>query len=158
MSRRPASGPCCEFFDTEQVEQISTEVLPWPLEREEIYLMEFPADAIGRKPAARSAILEAWNQGALLVNYTGHGSEIVMAHENVFLYDDVSLLHNVDRLPLFYAASCRLNKFDQQTVDSMGELLVKSAAADPSVDREHEGLGGGPELGSESQIPRRRVW
>ncbi len=62
------------------------------------------------------------------MNYTGHGSEIVMAHENVFLYDDVSLLHNVDRLPLFYAASCRLNKFDQQTVDSMGELLVKSAA------------------------------
>ncbi len=121
------SDYCCEFFHTEQAEQISDEVLPWPLDRRKIYLMEYPADAVGRKPAARSDIIEAWNQGALFLNYTGHGNEIVMAHESVFLYDDVSLLHNIDGLPLFFAASCRLNKFDQQTVDSMGELLVKSA-------------------------------
>lgn len=117
---------CCEFFHTEQAEQISTDVLPWPLDRRKIYLMEYPADAVGRKPAARSDIIEAWNQGALILNYTGHGNEIVIAHESVFLYDDVSLLHNIDGLPLFFAASCRLNRFDQQTVDSMGELLVKS--------------------------------
>jgi hypothetical protein len=120
-------GYCCEFFHTEQTEQISTDVLPWPIDRRKIYLMEYQGDATGRKPAARADIIEAWNQGALLLNYTGHGNEIVMAHESVFLYDDVSLLHNIDGLPLFFAASCRLNRFDQQTVDSMGEMLVKSA-------------------------------
>jgi hypothetical protein len=118
---------CCEFFHTEQAEQLSTETLPWPLDRKKVYLMEYSGDAVGRKPGARSDIIEAWNQGALFLNYTGHGSEIVLAHESVFLYDDVSLLHNIDGLPLFFAASCRLNRFDQQTVDSMGELLVKSA-------------------------------
>ena len=117
---------CCEFYHTEQAEQISTEILPWPIDREKVYLMEYESDAAGRKPAARTDIIDAWNRGALLMNYTGHGNEIVLAHESVFLFDDVSLLKNIDGLPLFFAASCRLNKFDQQTVDSMGELLLKS--------------------------------
>jgi len=121
-------GYCCEFFHTEQTEQLSTDVLPWPLDRRKIYLMEYPADAVGKKPAARADIIEAWNRGAILMNFTGHGNEIVLAHESVFLYDDVSLLRNIDALPLFFAASCRLNRFDQQTVDSMGELLMKSPA------------------------------
>jgi hypothetical protein len=117
---------CCEFFHTEQAEQISVDVLPWPLDRHKVYLMEYEADVTGRKPGARSDLIEAWNDGAFLMNYTGHGNEIVLAHESVFLYDDVSLLHNIDALSLFFAASCRLNRFDQLTVDSMGELLVKS--------------------------------
>jgi hypothetical protein len=49
-----------------------------------------------------------------------------MAHEVIFVYDDVSLLTNIDALPLYFAASCRLNKFDEPTREALGELLVKS--------------------------------
>ncbi len=115
-----------EWMHTEQTEQLATDILPFPLDRQKIYLMEY--DKVGSvKPAARAAVIDAWNEGALLLNYTGHGSEIVIAHESVFLYDDVSLLSNIDVLPLFFAASCRLNKFDNETVDSLGEALAKSA-------------------------------
>jgi hypothetical protein len=115
-----------EWMHTEQTEQLATNILPFPLDRQKIYLMEY--DKVGSmKPAARAAVIEAWNEGALILNYTGHGSEIVIAHESVFLYDDVSLLSNIDALPLFFAASCRLNKFDNETVDSLGEALAKSA-------------------------------
>jgi hypothetical protein len=120
------SDYCCEFFHAQQAEQISEEILPWSLDRRKIFLMEYQGDVTGRKPGARSDLIEAWNEGAFLMNYTGHGNEIVLAHESTFLYDDVSLLHNLDALPLFFAASCRLNRFDQLTVDSMGELLAKS--------------------------------
>jgi len=44
----------------------------------------------------------------------------------IFIYDDISLLTNIDALPLYFAASCRLNKFDEPTIDSLGEALVKS--------------------------------
>jgi hypothetical protein len=120
---------CCEFFHTEQCEQLAREVLPFPLDRTKVYLFEYERDGTGvNKPVARADFVSAWNEGAVLVNYTGHGSEIVMAHENVFLYDDAYSLENGAMLPLFFAASCRLNKFDQSTVDSMGELFAKLAS------------------------------
>ncbi len=115
-----------EYFHTEQTERISDEILPFAIDREKLFLMEY--DKVGNfKPAARAKFLEIWNDGAFLVNYTGHGSEIVMAHESLFYFDDVTLLGNRPGLPLFFAASCRLNKFDRMTVDSLGEALAKSA-------------------------------
>ncbi len=115
-----------EYFHAEQTELISEEILPFALDRKKLFLMEY--DKIGPfKPAARAAFLDMWNEGAFLVNYTGHGSEIVMAHESVFYFDDVTLLSNRPGLPFFFAASCRLNKFDRMTVDSLGEALAKSA-------------------------------
>ncbi len=121
-----SSNSSSEWMHTVQTEQIATDVLPLPVDRQKIYLMEY--DKVGAmKPAARAAVIDAWSEGAILMNYTGHGSEIVIAHESVFLYDDVSLLDNIDALPLFFAASCRLNKFDNETVDSLGEALAKSA-------------------------------
>ncbi len=120
------SQPHFEYSHTQQAEQICREVLPWPLDRLKIYLMEYEFDAAWHKPAARVDLVEAWNDGALILNYTGHGNEILMAHELVFIIDDIPKLKNIDRLPLFFAASCRLNKFDMPSSDSLGELLVKS--------------------------------
>jgi hypothetical protein len=117
---------CCEFYHTEDAERFARETLPWAYDREKIYLMEYERDLVGHKSETRSDLIRAWNEGALLVNYTGHGNETLMAHEVVFVYDDISLLTNIDALPLYFAASCRLNKFDQPTVDSLGESLVKS--------------------------------
>ncbi len=121
---QPIGNP--EYYHTVQAEMIDDLVLPWPIDRRKIFLMEYDHDAVGNKAGARADIVEAWNDGALVMNYTGHGNELLMAHENVFLFDDIPRLHNIDRLPLFFAASCRLNKFDQRTGDSLGEALAKS--------------------------------
>jgi len=119
-------NPHFEYSHTEQAEQICREVLPWSLDRLKIYLMEYDFDAAWHKPAARADLVRVWNDGALILNYTGHGNELLMAHELVFIIDDIPKLKNIDRLPLFFAASCRLNKFDMPGSDSVGELLVKS--------------------------------
>ena len=124
----PSAWDCCEYFHTRDADSLSRLILPKPIDRLKIYLMEYDHDSAGQKPEARDDILEAWNEGVLLVNYVGHGSEILMAHEYVFLYDDIARLSNIDALPLYFASSCRLNKFDRRDSDSLGELLVKSRA------------------------------
>ncbi len=117
---------CCEYFHTTQAESLARKILPWPLDRRKIYLMEYQRDLAGHKTGARNDIIDAWNEGALLVNWTGHGNETLMAHEYVFVFDDVPRLTNLDALPLYFAASCRLNKFDMPTTDSVGEMLMMS--------------------------------
>jgi len=116
-----------EYVHTQQAEQISTDILPWCIDRRKIYLMEYEFEpTFKEKPRARADVLEVWKEGALLLNYTGHGNELLMAHELIFVVDDIPKLTNIDRLPLFFAASCRLNKFDMDDSDSIGEILVKS--------------------------------
>ena len=122
----PDEWDCCEYFHTVQAESLAERILPLPLDRKKVYLMEYDHDLAGHMPAAREDILEEWNEGALIVNYTGHGNELLMAHEYVFLFDDVARLTNINGLPIYFAASCRLNKFDQPNIDSLGEALVKS--------------------------------
>lgn len=117
---------CCEFYHTRDAERFARESIPWAFDRKKIYLMEYERDLAGHKSETRADLIRAWNDGALFVNYTGHGNETLMAHEVVFIYDDISLLTNIDALPLYFAASCRLNKFDEPTIDSLGEALVKS--------------------------------
>lgn len=117
-----------EFMHTEDSELLATQYLPAPLDRTKVYLMEYELDDIGSsKPGARADFIEAWNEGAAIVNYTGHGGNEVMAHEQVFRFDDTPSLLNIDGLSFFFAASCRLNKFDLNTVDALGEALAKSS-------------------------------
>jgi len=116
-----------EFMHTEDSEKLATGHLPLPLDQTKIYLMEYELDAIGNsKPGARKDFLDAWSRGAVIVNYTGHGGETVMTHENAFLFDDIPNLTNIDGLSLFFGASCRMNKLDMNSVDSLGEALAKS--------------------------------
>lgn len=123
----PLAWYCCEYIHTRDAEEIATSILPAPIDRTKIYLMDYEHDAAGHKPEARSDIIDAWNDGALLFNYTGHGSYLLLAHEYVLLLDDVTRLKNARKLPLFFAASCGLNTFDMGTNDSLGETLVKSS-------------------------------
>lgn len=90
-----------------------------------IYLTEFPAIS-GIKPASRLFLLDAWNKGALVINYTGHGSSKQMADEQVFLDTDVPALVNGLRLPLLVAVSCTIGKFADGTTKSLSEKLLLS--------------------------------
>lgn len=62
-------------------------------------------------PAVRKDILEQLEEGALLVNYTGHGAHNVFSHENVLLLNDFSTMSS-RHLPLWVTASCDIAPFD----------------------------------------------
>ena len=70
-------------------------------------------------PAVRKRLLELFNEGALMVNYSGHGSPDVLSHELVIGKADMEQLRS-PRLPVWVTVSCDITPFDNSTL-SFGE-------------------------------------
>ncbi|MBP7696613.1 MAG: type IX secretion system sortase PorU [candidate division Zixibacteria bacterium] len=119
-----ADNQTSETFHVEQAEELLAGHVPRTLHQKKIYLYDFPR--VGReKPGANDAIVRQINEGAVVVDYIGHGNPDVWAHEHVFWRDrDIPRLSNSDRLPLFFAASCAIGAFDDPAREAMAEELV----------------------------------
>lgn len=85
------------------------------------YQMEVTASYNGY-PAIRKLLLEQLDEGALIVNYSGHGSMEVLSHELVMNKADMSSLKS-KRLPFWITASCDIAPFDSP-LESMGMNLI----------------------------------
>ncbi|MBR6370421.1 MAG: type IX secretion system sortase PorU [Bacteroidaceae bacterium] len=75
-------------------------------------------------PSVRKLILEELDKGALIVNYTGHGSPDVLSHELVLNKADASSLTS-PRLPFWITASCDIAPFDSP-LESFGMNLMNN--------------------------------
>jgi hypothetical protein len=113
-----------------QTELVTNQHLPRVLDPHKIYLTEFRYDTLSCfKTQAKSAFVSDFSDGALIVNYIGHGSWNQLAHEQVFQIRDVASLSNNGRLALFFAGSCKVAKFDEPFEEGLGEALLKSSQA-----------------------------
>ena len=88
------------------------------------YQMEVSASYNGY-PSIRKLLLEQLEEGALIVNYSGHGSTEVLSHELVMNKADMANLKS-KRLPFWITASCDIAPFDSP-LESMGMNLVKNS-------------------------------
>lgn len=77
-----------------------------------------------RYPEAKEAIKQRVENGALIVNYIGHGGEKGWAHERVLDISTIQNWTNINRLPLFMTATCELARFDDPEFKSAGENIV----------------------------------
>ena len=113
-----------ELFHTTQTETLEKQYVPRLLNRNKIYLLEYPF--VNRmKPAVNDAIVDAFDEGSLVVNYVGHGNPDVWSHEYVFQRTtDLPRLANTGKLPLVYAASCDIGFFDDPAREGMAEDLL----------------------------------
>nr|WP_317632873.1 type IX secretion system sortase PorU [uncultured Flavobacterium sp.] len=84
-----------------------------------------------RYPKAKADFLQAINNGALMVNYLGHGGEYGLAQERLLEISDIENLNNINRLPVFAIITCEFTRFDLGTELSGGErlFLKKNAGA-----------------------------
>lgn len=92
-----------------------------------IYLREYAGD----NETATSDIIQAINAGAVVTNYTGHGSLNLWAGENIFNFEDVALLNNPDKLTFVVALNCQNGLFSYNqpfrgTTDSLAEAFLKA--------------------------------
>ncbi|HVO76702.1 MAG TPA: C25 family cysteine peptidase, partial [Candidatus Bathyarchaeia archaeon] len=109
---------------------ISTEQLtrtqgPFPtaVDLRKIYLHLYPF--VGDvKPAARNDLIKEWSDGALIVNYNGHGSPLQMADERVMVNPDIYSLTNGIRRPLFLSFSCSVGDLESPYHRSMAQNMV----------------------------------
>jgi hypothetical protein len=116
-----------ESIHTISAEAIAEEVIPGSVERVKFYLIEYPwpvGENHPEKPEAREALVRLLSEGAAYTVYFGHGSAGQIAHEKIFLPEDVDRLSNGRRLPLSIWATCDVGRFDSPVEDAIGEALV----------------------------------
>lgn len=119
-----------EQYHVIQTEYIAETYIPDIINVQKIYLTEYPgipdpASGATRKPDATADLIDAINEGCLLVNYIGHGNPTVWSHENVFHQSrDFPLLNNGDKLPIFLAFTCDWAYWDDPAVQSMPEEML----------------------------------
>ena len=73
-------------------------------------------------PDASRLVKQQMRNGALLMNYTGHGSPTQLSHEQVLLLADFETSTSL-RLPFWVTASCDTSPFDT-TEDNLGETAM----------------------------------
>ncbi len=76
-----------------------------------------------RYPDVNKAITQRIEKGCLIFNYTGHGGETGLAHEQVVEVQDINGWSNYDNLPVFITATCEFSRFDDPARTSAGELV-----------------------------------
>ncbi|WP_346881060.1 type IX secretion system sortase PorU [uncultured Algibacter sp.] len=75
-----------------------------------------------RYPEVTTEIVNAIDNGALVVNYFGHGGEDGLAEERIFLKPDINGLRNFNRLNLFVTVTCEFTRFDNPFRETAGEF------------------------------------
>jgi hypothetical protein len=75
--------------------------------------------------AARSQMLDSLTRGPWVVSYFGHGS-VDLWRGNLFTSADAREMSNSGNLPVFFAITCLNGYFQDPTLDSLAESLMKS--------------------------------
>ena len=74
----------------------------------------------------REDLTQAIEEGAMVVNFTGHGSEFIWTEEEILTIQSIKELTNKDRLPLFVTATCEFGRYDDPKLVSGAEFLLLS--------------------------------
>jgi len=123
---------------TRPTEWIANQILPKSYDLNKIYLADYPAVITGagrRKPQVNEDLIDAINNGTLLINYIGHGNPSVWAHEVVFEKSiTIPQLRNKEYFFLT-AATCDFAYYDRPNLQSGAEemLLLKDAGSIASL-------------------------
>jgi len=75
-------------------------------------------------PKAKDALDRAVEDGAMIVNFTGHGSEEVWMQERILDSDLIKGWKNGSKYPLFVTATCEFGRHDDPFQISSGEKLL----------------------------------
>ena len=75
-----------------------------------------------RYPQVTESIVNAVDNGALVVNYFGHGGEDGLAGERILVKPDVQGLRNFCKLNCFVTVTCEFTKFDNPFRETAGEF------------------------------------
>ncbi len=84
------------------------------------YVQEASAGG-SRYPKARTDFFNAFEKGALIFNYLGHGGEDGLSAERIWEKSDGQNLSNQYKYPLFITITCEFSRFDNPSRPTAGE-------------------------------------
>jgi hypothetical protein len=93
------------------------------------------------KAAARQQVLDAWQRGALVINYMGHSSWHQWSVDSVLHVEDVPALENGQRLPVLLSMTCFTGFFHHPEYGTLDEELVRHANGGAVASWSPSGLG-----------------
>lgn len=91
---------------------------------DKIYLDAYKQEATpggNRYPEVVEAINKRIEQGTLILNYTGHGGELGLAHERIIEVSQINKWNNANKLFLLFTATCEFSRYDDPERTSAGE-------------------------------------
>ena len=100
-----------------------------------VFLDAYPqvsSSAGTRYPEVNRIISSSMEKGLLIFNYTGHGGELGLADEQIFMREDILALKN-RHLPLFITATCEFSRFDDLMREEDGTLTESTSAGELSL-------------------------
>ena len=74
-----------------------------------------------RYPDVTDAINRQVDKGAMIINYTGHGGVVGLAHERITGISDINNWNNYCTMPVFMTATCEFSRWDDPHQVSAGE-------------------------------------
>ena len=92
-----------------------------------LFMDAFPQELTSqgkRSPIMRNKLTEEVLKGNLIVNYTGHGSEMLWASEDILNVSQIKTWNNFNRLALFITATCEFGRFDNPILVSGAEYAI----------------------------------
>ena len=92
-----------------------------------LYADAFPQSTTGNNekyPEMSAAINRTMSDGALFMNYQGHGGLKGWAQESILDIPMISAWNNTYRMPILFTATCEFSAFDDPKVQSAGELAL----------------------------------
>ncbi len=119
--------------DAERLSKILEDSVP-SFNIEKIYLDAYKqtTNVSGQSyPDVNKAINNRINSGCLIFNYTGHGNERGLAHEQILKIEDIQSWNNKNMLPLFITATCEFSRFDDVDINIVTkEMTPKNSAGE----------------------------
>lgn len=109
------------FNQSEQIADLMADEFP-VFNVDKIYLDSYEQTILAggsRYPDVNEALNNRVNQGALLINYIGHGGTLGLAHERILTFDDILSWGNYYNLPVFMTATCEFSSFDQPDANEL---------------------------------------
>lgn len=94
-----------------------------------IYLDAFPQIATANgaiSPAVNKALNKSVNDGALIINYSGHGGTDGWTEEKILTREQIQGWRNLNNMPLFLTATCSFGRFDDPGNVSGAEIAMLS--------------------------------
>lgn len=108
-------------------EILSKDYIPSSFDIRKIYTSNYPTVMTGfgrRKPSVNAAIIDAVNEGTLVLNFIGHGNPEVWTHE--YIFEKSASIPQMNNSNYFFlvAATCDFGYFDKITPQSSSEELI----------------------------------
>lgn len=94
---------------------------------DKIYFDNYTASITGSTmsfPGARQEVLQKFDEGALFLNWTGHGSETAWSNSFTIQNNDILNIENHGRNPAIITATCEFGRYDNPDLRTGAELFA----------------------------------